>query len=219
MRKIIIKYILILAVIYSLLPTNSYSLTHIETITYKHKAHDTTISLQAEHRNIDDAIFYRHYDFGVQRPLNFIDKSWSISGHFRTMYTKNASRLWSQEKRPYGQIQKTFHTLPTNWLPELKWGLRTRHEYRIRENGNDTARNRLRIKLDSTKSYFNVKPFISEEIFYDFDQKHWSRSRTDIGFSLPQFKHANSTINYRLDKNNTPNNVRYISSIVFRLGF
>lgn len=198
--------------------STAYGFTHNEKLVVERDIRNITFSAEVDHRYEGDDIFYRHYDAGVEIPLSFMGEGWSTAANYRSVYNKSDGK-WNLEKRPHMQIQKTFNTSESGWLPELKWGIRTRQEYRIRENGNHTSRNRSRVTVKSNKEFFNVKPFISNEVFYDFDEKAYSTYRVDIGAELPQAKGMKPSLYYKLMLDRNDQKWAPTSSIVFKLVF
>lgn len=179
---------------------------------------DLSLSGEIDFRHDGSQFFRRHFDFGLGLPLIFLGKGWTFEAHFRPVYTKSKNGNWKIEKRPYGQIIKTFRTPAMKWFPELKWALRTRQEYRVRE-GDDSTRNRSRIKIKLGKETLKVKPFFSNEFFYDFSIGKYNKNRAIFGIELPEVKKVKSSLYYKLvtDIEEGPNNLT--SSLVLKLAF
>ncbi|MCH2038119.1 MAG: DUF2490 domain-containing protein, partial [Rickettsiales bacterium] len=164
-----IKFALLIACLTSLLlaPHHAHAFNHYETLSISRPIwNDLSISGEIDHRFDGRRLTRRHFDVGLRHPIPFLGDGWSFRAHYRNVYWFKCGDTLL-EKRPYAQIQKTFKTAENGAIPELKWGIRTRQEYRIRDNGNHTARNRSRIKVESQKTILDAKPFIASELFYD----------------------------------------------------
>ncbi len=162
-------------------------------------------NLEMDYRFDGDDIFRRHYQGGFDAPIPFLGKGWSISANYRQVYTKNMDEAkWSLEKRPHFNLKKVFSTDQVSVIPALKWIVRDRHEYRMKDNGNHVARQRLLIRLKSEKKYFGLKPFIGNEMFYDFDDYEFNQNRVLLGFDLPETNHFKSSLylKYKTQRNN-----------------
>jgi hypothetical protein len=216
LKKILILFIGIFFVGISI---PCYGFEHNEKISIKRNVQQVAFSSEIDYRYDGDNNFRRHYDIGVRVPLSFLGHGWSAGTNFRMIYKKTRDGDWNLEKRPHGTIQKTFKTPALKWLPELKWTLRSRQEYRIKENGSYTTSNRIRYKVKSEKEYFKVKPFFGHEIFYDFDLKDFSKNRITLGIQLPEIKGTTPSIYYRFVTDLDDEPVHTLSSLVFKLGF
>jgi hypothetical protein len=214
MKKLSILLVLIL------LLQPAYAVRHITKVQYSPEIKNGfKIYSDIEYRYNGDDIEYRHYDGGIRFPIKYFGEGWQGGAQFRAIYTKSDDGSWDLEKRPHFQLQKAIETAEYNFIPELTWKFRTRHEYRVRESGNDTARNRLKISVKSNEEYYGLKPFISDEIFYDFDKKDWIRNRMQVGVDLPKFKKVSSSVAYRLEANLVDDDWDYTSSVNFAIKF
>jgi hypothetical protein len=188
-------------------------------VSIKRDVKEITLIAGIDYRHDGSQLFRRHYDAGAKFPLSFLGDGWSFAAHYRNVYTKSDDGTWDLEKRPYGQLQKTFRTSATEWFPDLKWGIRTRQEFRFKENREDTTRNRSRIEIKSGKAYLKVKPFISNEFFFDFDEGKYNKNRTILGIGLPKFKGATSSIYFKFVTEIEDGDDDHTSSLVFKVGF
>lgn len=209
----------ILCIISFFLTLEAQAFTHNEKLKISRNLTDNLkISGEIDHRFDGNDLFYRHFDVGLSYPIKLLGDGWSFRVHHRNIYRFNDSDT-SLEKRPYAQIQKTFTTLKYGVVPELKWGIRTRQEYRIRNNGNHTARNRSRIRMQMQQPLLKVKPFISNEIFYDMDAKEFTQNRIDIGFDLPKLKGTKTSLYYKLVTEIDSGTPEHTSSLVVSFAF
>ncbi|PIR37555.1 MAG: hypothetical protein COV35_08615 [Alphaproteobacteria bacterium CG11_big_fil_rev_8_21_14_0_20_39_49] len=214
MKKIFI-FLILLSV-----TTPAYALRHWNKLVYSPEIKNgVKLYTEIEYRYNGNDVFYRHYDGGFRFPIKYFGEGWEGGVQFRAVYTKSTDGSWDFEKRPHAQLQKTIYSPQYEFIPELKWQFRTRHEYRVRENGNDTARNRLRIMLKTKDAYYNIKPFIGNETFYDFDADDWTSNRFILGVDLPEFKIAKPSIAYQLETDMKDNDFDHTSNLLFTLSF
>ena len=131
-------------------------------------------------------ISYRHLDLGLQLAL---PTDWQLGAHYRALRKKSNTDQWLREDRFYLQAEKRFSSSRTSWI-----AIRNRLEFRSRQDKDHAYRYRLRFKLKSTQKLFcRLKPFISNEFFYDLSKHHRSANRFDIGLDLGKvngFKHS-----------------------------
>jgi len=180
---------------------------------------EVVLSAETDYRHDGDDIFHRHYDVGANVSLPFFGEGWSVRINFRSVYKKSDEGNWELEKRPHGQIQKIFKTSATKWFPEIKWGIRTRQEGRFKENDTHVTRNRSRIKIKSGRKFLKVKPFISNEFFYDFDKGEYNKNRLNVGVDLPEINKIASSIYYKLTADLDDDEWVNTSSLVLKIGF
>lgn len=192
-------YILIFGIF--LIPTEGNAFNHSEKFLFSREFHKTKFSTEMDYRYDGTFLNYRHYDFGVRPPLPFLGKGWSSGFHYRIIHTTGSSGIRKSEMRPHVQIQKKFRTKATDEIPDIKWAIRSRQEYRMRENGDHTSRNRSRIKLTFVPSELSINPFISSEIFYDFDANEVVRNRAELGFSFKPHPELKTSIFTQINTN------------------
>ena len=144
-------------------------------------------SFETDYRYNQTGKYYRHYDFGFAIPFK---KTWSAGANYRVIYVLKNGK-WQLEKRPHMQIKKTFTTKP------LKIALRTRLEYRYRHDDTESARNRTKLSLKSQARFLKIKPFISNEWFYDLDQEKYNKNWLAVGGEFPNSKLGRFSIYYK----------------------
>jgi hypothetical protein len=143
-------------------------------------------SATIDYRYEDSDLNTRIYDFGIKKSLK---NNWSTELHYRAFY-KYSDEEWKLEKRPHFNIKKTFK------LETLKISIRNRIEYRIK--GLDkTFRDRLRVSIGSNKEFLKIKPFISNEFFYDFEDSRYNKNWFSIGFQVAKSKYGKPSIYYK----------------------
>tara|TARA_Y100001960_G_C14653491_1_gene817130 strand:- start:70 stop:690 length:621 start_codon:yes stop_codon:yes gene_type:complete len=180
------KYILSILLLF---PLFGQGLDHSEKVAIKRKTFGLNILGEIDYRTNKTGSFYRHYDFGISFP---IANTWSVAIQYRNIFTKKDGE-WILEKRPHAQIQKTIDTDP------IKWSIKSRQEYRIRNGRDDALRNRFRIKGKSNKSFFNAKPHFGNEFFYDMEKQSYNKNRFTFGFDFKKGKLGIPTIYYKYD--------------------
>jgi len=176
------------------------------------KLEDFNFRFETEYRKKENKLNRRHYDFGLEVPLK---NDWLVSINYRSIY-RHRDDNWQLEKRRYVQISKAFKS------EFLKLTLRTRQEFRQRKENENSWRNRSRIMLKSRKEILKLKPFASNEFFYDFKEDKYNKNRISIGADLPKFSNFKPAIYYKIDSNLDENSGRHKSwksdySVVFKL--
>ena len=67
----------------------------------------------------------------------------------------------------------------------------------MRENKDNASRSRVLVCLKSKEELLYVKPFISNEMFYDFNVSRYNLNRFDLGIALPNIFYFTPYISYR----------------------
>lgn len=150
-----------------------------------------TLLTQIDYRHDDETsrFEHKHYDVGLR--INH-KNNWSTSFSYRWMYKfDNGEKKWEQEKRPYISIIKKFKTDP------VTINLRARQEFRFRKGNKHSTRNRLRLLLKSNKEFVGVRPFIANEIFYDFRKEKYNKNFLLAGIDFANTRYGRYSIYYR----------------------
>ena len=150
------------------------------------KFNNLEYSATIDYRYEDSDLNTRIYDFGIEKSLK---NNWSTALHYRSFY-KYLDKEWKLEKRPHYNIKKTFK------LETLKISIRNRIEYRIKGLDN-TFRDRLRVSIGSNKEFLKIKPFISNEFFYDFKDNRYNKNWFSVGFQAANSKYGKPSIYYK----------------------
>jgi len=174
---------------------------------------------EVDYRQEGGHLFRRHYDVGLRGRLTSLGDGWSLGLHYRLVYKQVANRGWGLEKRPYIQIQKAFDTPESAWLPELKWSLRTRHEFRFRQYKEDSQRNRVKLKVKMKQGTYSIRPFISNEYYYDFNKNDLTKVRFDLGVELPRIMGGKPSLYYKHTSTYKKNKWQPYSGLVLKLDF
>jgi hypothetical protein len=119
--------------------------------------------------------YYSHVDAGVSNRL----REWFSYGINYRYIDEDSGSGWKTEHRPYGT--GTFY-----W----KWGNvsladRNRLEYRDREAKSNTWRYRNRTMLKPPQKWtgFQIQPYFSGELFYQFNESSWNQYRLAAGLA------------------------------------
>ena len=135
--------------------------------------------IEAEFRWGDDVseLYYYHGDLGIT--LNKLFASWfSLGLNYRQVYELKSGE-WTEENRPH-----------LNGTIKLKWegwdiSNRCRFEYRDTESYNDWRfRNKLTAKFPWKWTSWQIRPYVADEIFYDFHADELNRNRLYAGIGI-----------------------------------
>lgn len=158
-----------------------------------------TLSVESDFRsfNLGEQLKYYHGDIGISFPLiaNF-----RLSVNFREVFEWK-SETWKQEHRPHGTLstKMKFRTLGIS--------VRSRFEYRMKQDKNPVIRNRNMIaaKFDKGFTLLKLVPYIADEIFYDFEESELNRNRFYVGFEIKSISFMKATV-YYLQQNDLKEN-------------
>lgn len=189
MKNKVQKFIFFLIIIIT--SNEIYAFKHNEKIQFTIKNNNLNFVIASENRFKSDDIYYRQYEIGINYPFNFLIEDLNLNFNLKYAYTKS-NNSWSLEKRPHIQISKVF-SMPNTYIE-----LRTRHEYRLKSDNQETARNRMRIKVTSKNKVFNMNPFVSNELYYDFDEKELTTNRLEVGASFLLKNETETSFYYKL---------------------
>ncbi len=148
------------------------------------RAVDHFVRAAAEVRVATDGyeLVYRHGDLGVQVQGS---EGLVLALHYRGIKKQSRLSRWLREDRLYLQAEKKFALANDGFLSAISFSIRERVEFRSRENKPHAKRSRLRLKIKSKKLWFDsVRPFLSNELFYNIDEKKYTMNRFDVGFSF-----------------------------------
>ena len=198
------KLILLLIFPFCLL---SQSINHSEKLAIKKKVLGLNLKGEIDLRTNDSGPFHRHYDAGFSLP--FLD-TWSLSIQYRSVFRKKDGQ-WDLEKRPHVTIEKVIVS------NKVKWSLKSRQEYRIRKNRDDALRNRIRIMAKSQYRFFNLKPYIGNEFFYDMEKNEYNKNWTVFGFDLNKKSFGTPSIYYKYVLDLIDNRWQSSYMLVFKL--
>jgi hypothetical protein len=99
---------------------------------------------------------------------------------------------WATEYRPHinGTMKIRWH--------EFVIGDRNRIEFRKFEDGNHSWRwrNKLSIQSPFRWTRLKIEPYVSDEVFIDFDKNEFNQNRLYIGWKLTFFKHVRGDLFY-----------------------
>ena len=189
-----------------------YAFKNNEKIQFTTKNNNLNFVIASENRFKSDDIYYRQYEIGINYPFNFLIEDLNLNFNLKYAYTKS-NNGWSLEKRPHIQISKIF-SIPNTYIE-----LRTRHEYRLKSNNQETARNRMRIKVISKNKIFNMNPFVSNELYYDFDEKELTTNRLEVGANFLLKNKTKTSFYYKLVTDLDDNSWEHNHSLTLAMSF
>ena len=148
------------------------------------------MKLEEEFRMGNDVrrFIYQSSDVGV---IYKKDEFVKLSAHCRYAFLR-AEDSWEKEIRPHVNAILSWHALG------LDLSDRNRLEYRIRSQTKDRIRyrNKLKARLPVKWTSFEVTPYISEEVFVDFDQDDFNENRLSPGIEFNMFKNTKGELYY-----------------------
>jgi len=136
--------------------------------------------------------YYQHYDVGLAYALN---KTWSVGGGYRQIYSRTVHQSWRSESSPY-----LFFTY-FGELVGFKFDDRNRFEYQYYSFQADTGRyrNKLTVKAPWKFTRLEIQPFISEEFFIMIGgDQGLNQNRLSAGFVFNLTKSLKTEIYYML---------------------
>ena len=167
----------------------SGQINHQEKLVIKRKLGQSTVTFDFDIRTNETGFFHKHLDVGFHYPIK---PTWKVGLKYRAQYRFNDGE-WDLEKRPQAELIKSIER------PNAKWQLRTRMDYRIRNEKNDEMRSRSRIQWKLPKSFtrFKITPFFNNEFLFAVETWKYNQNRFSIGFDLPKSKIGKPTIFYK----------------------
>jgi len=175
------------------------------------------ISSSAELRMATDfnAVLYRHIDIGTQAGFG---EDWKIATHYRRIDRRSDANQWQREDRFYLQAERLFSNIDSNALRFLNLKIRNRIESRTREIKEHAYRHRLRFKLKSKNMLYGVmKPFVSNEFYYDLQKHEYNVNRFDIGVDLGKVRNLKHSVYFKLKSKRNDNHWATKASLVYKL--
>ncbi len=130
-------------------------------------------------------------------------------------------------EQPTKNAKSIEHRLRIEVTAEKKWkkfslSNRNRIEHRLRNNRNDSTRFRnktkIKIPINNSEGEEIIAPFISNEPFYDFSRKEWSRNEFSAGIGKKFTDKASGEFFYML-QNNTGNTLKRVNIFGVNLKF
>lgn len=136
------------------------------------------VVFEEEFRFEDDAgrLYYQHSDLAlVYKGLaEWID----LGFNYRQVFKRKSQ--WKQENRPHLNV-----TLKRKLL-DFKLSNRSRLEYRDREDKKDLwrYRNKVTVEFPIELTRFKLRPYLADEMFFDFYGEGYNKNRLYTGISL-----------------------------------
>ena len=148
-------------------------------------------SVISESRYKDDMSDHHYSHLDVALSYDFLD--WlEIGTNYR--YISRATPIgWKRENRPNINAK-----LKWNWA-DFECSDNNRLEYRIIEDFGDIWRYKNKLKIEYPLEWTDLKisPYVSEEIFCDFDVGQLNGYRLEAGFSMQLLKNSELSIAYQ----------------------
>ena len=158
---------------------------------------------------------YRHFDIGVQMPAL---ESWRFSIHFRGIDRLSDTRQWWREKRFYVQAEKVISGAQTNRLPLFGLKIRSRLESRWRDSKEHAYRYRLRLNVKLKRQLLGrLKPFVSNEFYYDLKNDEYNVNRFDIGIDFGKLRKLKHRLYVKFKSKRKDSRWRTETSLVYKL--
>lgn len=129
----------------------------------------------------------RYYHAGAGLSQSLAD-DW-VGCVFYRVITKRSSAQWTDEHRPYGQLEKRLRG------PWVDVRVRYRAEYRLRDSEDNTVRNRARLMVRAASTWTQFLPFVSNEWFFSEDE--YSKNWFIIGSRLPNIGQVSPSVYYK----------------------
>jgi hypothetical protein len=159
------------------------------------------VKTEEEFRFKDNAsVFYHNYtDAGLDYAFN---KHLNMGINYRHINEKRGKKDWDPEYRPH------FNgTIKTEWR-DFKLKNRARFEWRIRED-RDTAwrwRDSVSVEFPLKLKPFDIQPYVSDELFFDFDEGRFTKNRVYMGLKTKFLENLSGETFYMLQSSETGDN-------------
>lgn len=182
---------------------------HQDKLVFKRPLGKSTYTVELDGRTNETGFFHKHLDVAFHHPFK---NDWKVGLKYRQMY-RTSDDGWRLEQRPQVEVVKTLKRT------KIKWQIRSRMDYRIREGKDDAMRNRTRLQLKSVNPFtrFKLTPFISNELFFTTDPWKYYVNRIEAGFDLPKGKLGKWSIYYKYNQTLVDDSWAPSSTFVFKL--
>ncbi|MFH1339108.1 MAG: DUF2490 domain-containing protein [Candidatus Omnitrophota bacterium] len=154
------------------------------------------LGLLIEGRLNNDAgnFYYYHFQPGITCHISdFFDLGLGYR-YIKKEKAKEGKDIWDDEHR-------LLIDPVVNWqLSEFKFSNQFRFEYRYFDLDKDCwrYRNKLKVKKNLKLGEFEFSPYISDEIFYDFNTDEFCQNRLEVGFERKIAKQIKASLFYRI---------------------
>ncbi len=126
-------------------------------------------------------------------------------------------QMWSRTTGGWTPLYEPIFDTFFNWKSkDLRLQLRNRLAYRFVEGGRGFFRFRLRQRIFAPFTVAGLKPFLSEEVFFD-SNRGFSQNRAQIGADYPVLEEVETQVSYMLRTRISDNS--WINEHVFGLFF
>lgn len=158
-------------------------------------------------------LYQHHSDLGfVYRSFaDWID----LGFNYRQVFEKDSKGEWRQENRPHLNV-----TLKGK-LFDLDLSSRSRFEYRDRENKKDLwrYRNKVTLKLPQEFTKLKLKPYLADEVYFNFGEEGYNRNRIYAGTSFKLAKNIKGEVFYLWQLSRSAGDQKHINVIGTNLKF
>lgn len=141
-----------------------------------------SLKFSGQNRYRDDDHYYRHFDYGIEYKVT---KSWSVTGTYRDQIVKSKTGQW---RTTAGYMLDINNSLK-QFGAELKSRLRFTY-FDPRYDADSTMDFRPRFDLLPAKGVtaWDVKPYVADEMMYNFDESNFYRNRLSFGLRCAPIK-------------------------------
>jgi len=192
MQKITTSLIVVVFVLFAnLIYAGGDDFMYFSAFEFKHKINDSLdVFIQPELRFNDDIseLYYWHIRNGI---IYHLDKNLDLVSTYRLKQTEDSTGSWIPENRLELEIN------PKISLNGFKLSDRNRFEYRDLRGSKDRWRYRNMLKISRYLEQYKITPYISEEIFYDFEINKLETNWATLGVSKKLTKEITGSIFYR----------------------
>ncbi len=123
-----------------------------------------------------------------------IDDNWAVSTEYRQFRSKRPTR-WRDEFRPIVNLR--YKTAYEGW----DFSTRARLAFRFFEDATDNDRLRyrhlFRVSAPWKLTLLDARPYIDEELFYEFTDDGFNQNRISAGFAFPIADIASARVAYQ----------------------
>ncbi|MFH1414361.1 MAG: DUF2490 domain-containing protein [Candidatus Omnitrophota bacterium] len=201
-RKIVQKFVLIVAASITFFYQESFAFEdddfqywNTENVSWK-VSDDWKGSFEVEFRYGDNAsnFYYQHSDLGFT--YSGFGEWLDLGFNYRQIFEEKSS-VWRDGCVPH------FNATVKGKLFDMPVSNRSRFEYNEIEEADDywRYRNKASVKFPIKLTKLEIQPYLSDEIFYDFDAGSLNKNRFYSGFTLKLLNNLKADIFYLLQRN------------------
>ena len=131
----------------------------------------------------DEDFYYNHTDVGVGYNIS---KNWNVVPTYRHQRSKNGKGDWKTTNGYMLDINNSVNAFEL----ELKSRMRLAYFHPREANKDSSTEARPRFELLPAKGFtqFDIKPYIADEMMYNFDEHKFFRNRFSVGVKFKPVK-------------------------------